>query len=431
MPLPAIVTGALALSGKALNAYLIADFINYITGGGIGNFINKTLFGQTTGQQNKNNLGLNNRLLNLKETGTPTKDGALRFLGDGGGLDDAPDIVPTNQSVLDSIAINQGLAIGNTMVPEIDNKSSDQSGFAGIREEIDRINRNIQAIATAILTSSTIEGSYRQELLDDLERSLVNKDKVRSRGRTERSIKNTILKQRDAVIDKTGSLAGNVAGALALSLGLELTNAFVNNFGKDEEEEEEGLTGFDKRRKSRGSAYRGNSGKDSDVEIVPEIISDDANTNENLGGQENQNIINMNQQSDDTNNIVSMNQQSVDTNNKVDVNQKSIDESVRNTTNTFIDNSEERNVDPLFNLFNFGTSPNIDNSQNINVNPDKVSFSPVESGSGMTQIIDLRTAQNITGNTDTGGASAKLDSSIMDLVPERRVSPYEVLVRSV
>ena len=421
MPLPAIVTGALALSGKALNAYLIADFINYITGGGIGNFINKTLFGQTTGtgQQNKDNLGLNNRLLNLKETGTPTKDGALRFLGDGGGLDDAPDIVPTNQSVLDSIAINQGLAIGNTMVPEIDNKSSDQSGFAGIREEIDRINRNIQAIATAILTSSTIEGSYRQELLDDLEKSLVNKDKVRSRGRTERSIKNTILKQRDTVIDKTGSLAGNVAGALALSLGLELTNAFVNNFGKDEEEEEEdGLTGFDKRRESRGSAYRGKSGKDSDVESVPQIISDDANTNENLGGQENQNIINMNQQSDDTNN-------------KVDVNQKSIDESVRNTTNTFIDNSEERNIDPLFNLFNFGTSPNIDNSQNINVNPDKVSFSPVESGSGTTQIIDLRTAQKITGNTDTGGASAKLDSSIMDLVPERRVSPYEVLVRSV
>ena len=384
----------------------------------IGNFINKTLFGQTTGQQNTNNLGLNNRLLNLKETGTPTKDGALRFLGDGGGLDDAPDIVPTNQSVLDSIAINQGLAIGNTMVPEIDNKSSDQSGFAGIREEIDRINRNIQAIATAILTSSSIEGSYRQELLDDLEKSLVNKDKIRSRGRTERSIKNTILKQRDTVIDKTGSLAGNVAGALALSLGLELTNAFVNNLGKDEEEEEEGLTGFDKRRESRGSAYRGKSGKDSDVESVPQIISDDANTNENLGGQENQNIINMNQQSDDTNN-------------KVDVNQKSIDESVRNTTNTFIDNSEERNVDPLFNLFNFGTSPNIDNSQNINVNPDKVSFSPVESGSGMTQIIDLRTAQNITGNTDTGGASAKLDSSIMDLVPERRVSPYEVLVRSV
>ena len=418
MPLPAIVTGALALSGKALNAYLIADFINYITGGGIGNFINKTLFGQTTGQQNKNNLGLNNRLLNLKETGTPTKDGALRFLGDGGGLDDAPDIVPTNQSVLDSIAINQGLAIGNTMVPEIDNKSSDQSGFAGIREEIDRINRNIQAIATAILTSSSIEGSYRQELLDDLEKSLVNKDKIRSRGRTERSIKNTILKQRDTVIEKTGSLAGNVAGALALSLGLELTNAFVNNLGKDEEEEEEGLTGFDKRRESRGSAYRGKSGKDSDVESVPQIISDDTNTNDNLGGQENQNIINMNQQSDDTNN-------------KVDVNQKSIDESVRNTTNTFIDNSEERNVDPLFNLFNFGTSPNIDNSQNINVNPDKVSFSPVESGSGMTQIIDLRTAQNITGNTDAGGASSKLDSSIMDLVPERRVSPYEVLVRSV
>ena len=202
MGLPLIVTGALGLANKALTAYYITDLINYLTGGSIGNLINKYIFGKTTTQPNKNNLGLNNRLLNLKNTGTPTQGGALKFLGDGGKkLDDAPDIVPTIQSVLDSVAINKGLSMGNTMVPEIDNTSSTQSGFAGLREEIDKINQNIQAIATAMLTSSSIESSYRQELMDDLEKSLTNKDKVRSQTRTERSIFNIITQQNDKIVN--------------------------------------------------------------------------------------------------------------------------------------------------------------------------------------------------------------------------------------
>ena len=136
-PLVPSVKGAFGVGMKGIVTYSYLSLLDMFTGNRIGNFISNRIFGRQTGQQNQDNLGLNKRLLNLKETGTPTKGGALRFLGGGGGSDDAPDIVPTNQSVLDSIAMNQGLALGNTMAPEIDGTSSDQGGFAGLREEID------------------------------------------------------------------------------------------------------------------------------------------------------------------------------------------------------------------------------------------------------------------------------------------------------
>ncbi len=415
-PLVPFVKGAFGLGMKGLVAYSYASLLDMFTGNRIGNFISNRIFGRQTGQQNQDNLGLNKRLLNLKETGTPTKGGALRFLGGGGGSDDAPDIVPTNQSVLDSIAMNQGLALGNTMAPEIDGTSSDQGGFAGLREEIDKINQNIQAIATAMLASSKIESSYRQELLDDLERSLVNKDKVRSRGRTERSIKNTILNQRDAFVDKTGSLAGNVANALALSLGLEASNRIIKDIEKKDEKEEQEQgeevdidipTGID------------TSGVD-DIQLFPEIPFYDEGKNEaikNLDSTESAldsftnigrsnidalfDLFNFNKSSkEEKQNLFNIDQQSGDnTNNEIDLNQNSIDKST-------------------------------DLSQNINVNSNDVAFSPVESMSGATQIIDLRTARQVSGNTNDT-ATTKLDTNIANLDPERRTSPYEILVRSV
>ena len=414
-PLVPFVKGAFGLGMKGIVTYSYLSLLDMFTGNRIGNFISNRIFGRQTGQQNQDNLGLNKRLLNLKETGTPTKGGALRFLGGGGGSDDAPDIVPTNQSVLDSIAMNQGLALGNTMVPEIDGTSSDQSGFAGLREEIDKINLNIQSIATAMLASSKIESSYRQELLDDLERSLVNKDKVRSRGRTERSIKNTILNQRDAFVDKTGSLAGNVANALALSLGLEAVNSILNDSEKKDKKEEQGQevdnevipTGID-------------TSEVDDIQLFPELPFYDEGKNEaikNLDKTESAldsftnigrsnidalfDLFNFNQSSkQEKQNLFNIDQQSgSNTNSEIDINQNSIDKST-------------------------------DLSQNINVNSNDVAFSPVESMSGATQIIDLRTARQVSGNTNDT-ATTKLDTNIANLDPERRTSPYEVLVRSV
>ena len=48
MALPLIVTGTLGIANKALNAYLIAELANFLTGGFIGNFINRRVFGKTT-----------------------------------------------------------------------------------------------------------------------------------------------------------------------------------------------------------------------------------------------------------------------------------------------------------------------------------------------------------------------------------------------
>lgn len=438
------------LGNRLLDTYFFTSLIDAFTGGNIGNFINRVVFGKTTGKQNQDNLGLNNRLLNLKNTGTPTQGGALKFLGDGGRkLDDAPDIVPTNQSVLDSIAINQGLAMGNTMVPEIDNTSSTQSGFAGLREEIDKINQNIQAIAAAMLTSASIEGSYRQELLDDLERSLTNKDKVRSQTRTERSIFNTITKQKDKIVNKTGSLAGNVANALALSLGLEVAAGFLGS-GEDDEE----LTPEEEERRIN-NIFVGDPDKEKPEGIMRgllgglDILTGQGFDFDNMGrfmfGGES-----MKKRRDSASPEKRMENDEklkeffpeffpdAPKNQWWDIfdifpNKKKDDKKEENTENE--ENLSESPVTDtskdILNLNQQGDDKDL--SQVISTISNNIAFSPLESMSGTTQIIDLRTAQDVSGQSgaDIGGSSTVVDSEIADLDPERRFSPYESLVRSV
>ncbi len=433
-----IATGILPklfkFGNRIINTTIIGSWIDALTGGNVGNLINKYVFGKTTGTENQNNLGLNNRLLDLKNTGTPTQGGALRFLGDGGSkLDDAPDIVPTNRSVLDSIAINQGLAIGNTMVPEIDNTSSTQSGFSGLREEVDKINRNIQAIATAMLTSASIESLYRQELLDDLERSLTNKDKVRSQTRPERAIFNTITKQRDKIVNKTGNLANEVANALALSLGLEVAGEVFggdkgdkgdNNLSEDEIINNL-LVGDPNKKKPEGF-MRGLLGT-LDFLTADEYDFDNMGRfNFNMG----ESIQKKRESSDEL-------KEKIDQSLKKNFSSKFPDNDNQwwdvfdvfpNKKDSTIESEEKGDV---FNL-NQQEGDN-DLSQNISTTSNNVAFSPLESMSGTTQIIDLRTAQQISGQsgTDIGGSSNVIDSEIADLNPERRSSPYEILVRSV
>ena len=68
----------------------------------------------------------------------------------------------------------------------------------------------------------------------------------------------------------------------------------------------------------------------------------------------------------------------------------------------------------------------------MNVSPNLVSTLPLDSMSGTTQIIDLRTAQEIAGgDASPSSATSVLDSEIVDLDPSRRFSPYEGFVKSV
>lgn len=413
MPLPAIITGGLALGGKALNAYLYAELANFLTGGLIGNFINKRIFGKTT-EVNRDNLGLNSRIVNMKDGG-PTQGGALRFLGGRGRkLDDAPDIVPTNQSVLDDIASSQGLALGNTMVPDIDDGSVIEGGFEGVRQEIEKINRNIEAIGSAMLSSSGIESAYRQELIDDLEQSLTDKGKTRSRTRFQRSISNLISKQQKQIQNRTGNLSKDLGNALLLSLGLE---AAAGLLGEDEgendvPEDDNILFGEDLVDKYG----RSDDFNPEDLEGNMPVVND-ASTPENYieGLEDDISILGADSYGQSPDAGVVIDSQRLTEKEKFERRQQII--------------KEKKNQLNLSN--NITSTPDLVAS-NFNISPNNFTSSPVESMSGTTQIIDLRTAQEIaSGDTDPSVSTSQLDSAIIDLDPQRRFSPYEGFVRSV
>lgn len=414
MALPLIVTGALGVANKALNAYLIAELANFLTGGFIGNFINRRVFGKTT-EVNRDNLGLNNRIRNMRD-GAPSQGGALRFLGGRGKrLDDAPDIVPTNQSVLDDIASSQGLALGNTIVPNIDNTDVTQGGLEGVRQEIDKINKNLEAIGSAMLASSGIESAYRKELIDDLENSLAKKGKTRSQTRTQRAISNLISKQQTKIQNKTGNLSKDLANALLLSIGLEAAAGFLGDEGGGEDdipEDDNILFGQDLVDKYGYS----DDFNPEDVENNFPVVND-ASTPENYieGLEDDISILGADPYGQSPDAGVVVNSERLTEKQKFERRQQII----RDKKNTLDLSSSIVNTPDLV-------------ASNVNISPNNITSAPLESTSGSTQIIDLRTAKEIANSdTDPSSSSSQLDSAIIELDPQRRFSPYEGFVRSV
>lgn len=413
MPLPLIVTGALGVANKALNAYLIAELANFLTGGSIGNFINRRVFGKTT-EVNRDNLGLNNRIRNMRD-GAPSQGGALRFLGGRGKrLDDAPDIVPTNQSVLDDIASSQGLALGNTIVPNIDNTDVTQGGLEGVRQEIDKINKNLEAIGSAMLASSGIESAYRKELIDDLENSLAKKGKTRSQTRTQRAISNLISKQQTKIQNKTGNLSKDLANALLLSIGLEAAAGLLGDEGGEDDipEDDNILFGQDLVDKYGYS----DDFNPEDVENNFPVVND-ASTPENYieGLEDDISILGADTYGQSPDAGVVVNSERLTEKQKFERRQQII----RDKKNTLDLSSSIVNTPDLV-------------ASNVNISPNNITSAPLESTSGSTQIIDLRTAKEIaSSDTDPSSSSSQLDSAIIELDPQRRFSPYEGFVRSV
>ena len=414
MALPLIVTGALGVANKALNAYLIAELANFLTGGFIGNFINRRVFGKTT-EVNRDNLGLNNRIMNMRD-GAPSQGGALRFLGGRGKrLDDAPDIVPTNQSVLDDIASSQGLALGNTIVPNIDNTDVTQGGLEGVRQEIDKINKNLEAIGSAMLASSGIESAYRKELIDDLENSLAKKGKTRSQTRTQRAISNLISKQQTKIQNKTGNLSKDLANALLLSIGLEAAAGFLGDEdgGEDDIPEDDNILFGQDLVDKYGYSDDFNP---EDVENNFPVVND-VSTPENYieGLEDDISILGADPYGQNQDSGVVVNSERLTEKQKFERRQQII----RDKKNTLDLSSSIVNTPDLV-------------ASNVNISPNNITSAPLESTSGSTQIIDLRTAKEIaSSDTDPSSSSSQLDSAIIELDPQRRFSPYEGFVRSV
>ena len=245
--LPAFLTGG-GLLAKLNTAAMIAFVLQ--TGKQVFDFFRNRGKGEETERINKENFNRSrnfadvNRRLRAGGSGrsVTTRDGALSFLGDPSRrLDDAPDIVEQNQSVLRGVETLGGFfPFLNTQTPALDNQKIIDSGFLGVRLEIDKINRNIDAIAAALAQSALFEEKYRKDMIDAMRRDLVEKGKDRSETRSERSIFNLITRPVEEVQTMVGNLANGLRNALLLSIGLETGAAFADAFGGDEGGDEDG-----------------------------------------------------------------------------------------------------------------------------------------------------------------------------------------------
>ena len=230
------------IGSKIMAALNLAFLIQ--TGGQIVNFFRDRFFSKDTtkiDQQNFNrskNFADINRRLRGGGSGrsVTTRAGALSFLGDPSRrLDDAPDIVEQNQSVLRGVETLGGFPLPNTQVPDIDNQRIIDSGFLGVRSEIDKINRNIDAIAAALAQSAGFEEKYRKDMIAAMRRDLVEKGKDRSETRSERSIFNLITRPIKETQKIVGNLADGLRNALLLSIGLEAGAGLADAFGFGDE----------------------------------------------------------------------------------------------------------------------------------------------------------------------------------------------------
>ena len=253
--------------GTAITAAFLIPLINDITGGRFGNLFsgrgfrsNYSLSLDRYNQEQKLNKDTFNRSQNFANINrrlrgggsgraTSTRTGILSFLGDPSRkLDDAPDIVDENQSVLRGVSTLGGFfPFLNTRTPEIDNQKIVDAGFLGVRLEIDKINRNIDSIAAALAESAGFEEKYRKDMIDEMRKDLVEKGKDRSQTRSERSIFNLITRPVKEIQRKTGTLGNELRNALLLSIGLEsaaaLADGFKNIFGNEGSEGGEGGEG--------------------------------------------------------------------------------------------------------------------------------------------------------------------------------------------
>ena len=174
-------------------------------------------------------------------TGAARRFSILSFLGDRSRkLDDAPDIVDENQSVLAGIRNFgfSGLLPQTTLVPEIDNRKILDVGFEGVRKEIERINRNINSIANAITAGATIDRKYREQIIADMRKDLAEKGKDRSQTRSERSRFNLLTRPKQQIERTQKSLSKNLNKAFAVSLGIaEAFNLGRNFFDQNNNKE--------------------------------------------------------------------------------------------------------------------------------------------------------------------------------------------------
>ena len=430
----AAVLGGLAMKG--INIVFFANLANQLSGGRIGNLLKGRGF-QSTYQlelqkynqdesRRQFSSGFNRRLTNLRGGSGDSRARGLNilsFLGDRSRkLDDAPDIVEQNTQVIDGVPTFDGIIPPSTVVPDIESSTIGVPSFEGVRLEIEKINRNIDAIKSAMLSSALVESEYRKQMIEDMQQALAEKGKDRSQTRSEKSIFNLITRPVRDVERRVGTLANELTKAVLFSLGLEVAGAISQLFGGDEGGEGgEGIpptvTGgikagdYVKIKTKRGSKYRVWDGEKfgAPTNVMPKggtLIDVPADTftpmtmEDVVGGS--------------TDNVESRSDTSQDVSNNFNIGGSQDVSSNFNLGGSTIAGDSLGNID-FTSMFN--------SSNNI-------SRRSVEPGSTITEVIDLRTLKGDTNVADNGGATTVLNTDVARLDPSKGNSIYEMYVRS-
>ena len=222
-----------AFAWKALIASSLGLSVNSLLGNRFGNLFGGKGFtsdydlemdeynkNQNTRTRTRGNFFNFNR--RNQTTGQTRRDGILSFLGDRSRkLDDAPDIVEKNESVLSGIRTFgfSGLLPQSNPVPNIDNERISDPSYEGVRKEIDKINRNIEAISIAMLQGALLDEGYRNKIIEDMRKDLAEKGKDRSQTRSDRSIFNLLTRPQKQFKETAKSLSKGMSAAFGIGIG--------------------------------------------------------------------------------------------------------------------------------------------------------------------------------------------------------------------
>ena len=323
------------------------------------------------------------------------KQSALQFMGAGG--DDASDVeIPFSPvEVLDNIT--GGLLPGSTTVPDIDSSAVVAETFADIIKEIEKINRNIEAIHGAMLASAIIESDYRQQVIADLEQAIADKDKERSRQRAGRrrdkvdDRKPKPKKKRFGNVGAAFKKMGIISGALVLSEAIAAAQGGPENLRKF-------FFGDKKKNKNEGGEAGG------------VFTGPDSGYNVTLHGTEL---------------VIPLNNKVTDgiSGNEVTSSGSTVSNIFKNGGSSFALNNKSSvfSSSPASNVSSFNSKI----SSIINSNSS--TSIPVGDDQGNFTVIDLRTAEKLVSPNE-GNASVASGNEILTLSPERRMSPYEPFV---
>ena len=341
-----------------------------------------------------NNLKDHNRAQQeSEEERQARKKNALVFLGKNSSSivqyeKPANSIVPAG-APLDSIA--GGLLPPSTIVPEIDTSAIVSATFAGIIQEIQKINSNIVAIRDAMIASSIIESNHRQQIIADLEQAIANRDKTSSQERAEDRREDVEENESTPKPGKVGSVV-EAMKQIGIISGIAIFAEFIAALKSGKAMEFlKGKEGVD----MEGGGII--SGPDSGYQVTlhgTEMITPlDNKATDNILGNE----------------VTQSGSVFANSNNS------SSSFSLNNSSNIFGSNSLGS-----ASYFSSGSNTTSLISSNSSFN------TLIGDDEGSLTVIDMRTAKQLA-NKD-GSSSPKSGNEIITLSPERRMSPYEPFV---